>query len=1055
MRTMSLFNEQDAGAPQVTLPGSASGPRSAFDFMYKQGSSQPPAVNRALQLPQRQSSRNLIPRQTSLPKLTLNVGPLNPVPDPPRSITSATASHPLPHASANETIQSMWASFDAMTDIQRNSLLKGIVKRCGENQVRSICTWLNLKMVEDDQGQMIHPDQPSAKYNAIPGLKPKRPKGNQDLLLTSTHSTDPSFFSALVKASATPQTPFTATPKKAPADDGSFARAGAAAAAGPTNINLYVKLLQEHSDMNKLALQLARSASRDPGTLAAFMSYLTRTVQTFRGVLSGMQSVAGSQDMEQVISKVFACASNAVDAQYASLYVVDETADAVFVRASDWLPVQLATNAGGGIPTPRLFGAGSLMKGEHLCICNVKTSDQFMEDLHPNYDKIDPECILSVPLVHHAGRVVAVLELINKRTQGATPFFNDQDEFVIKTIAALWSSMLAPLLISDQAVSSAGGHATADLRAIIDTASVMSGELDLGDLITTIMSTVQELLKAERVSLFIIDDVRQELWTTVAQGTQEIRIPINKGIAGYVATSGKTLNIPNVYKDPRFNREIDLKTGFHTRNILCMPMRNAQGGVMGVTQIINKLPDPTPFGKDDEMLLASFSALAGGMLDKTMVLKELQQKLTATQADLHALQSAWESSSVTILVLDAAGRLVTQTPHPTLVLPEAPIPQSTSYDTWLSPNQELIDDIAAVYANSKKGTRIVRVDELYYPDGAEDAVVVDYCVGPMADGTGVRVTLQLVDADVVKSRIIRRYYGSDETLKVISASAQKGVRGIASVLSAELPAVSAETTIPARQLLAELRTAISPLRAVTSKNDGIVITQTPSSSISVFHATPLLAPHEAVTGTPSPGTAARNAITAALAIRTALPRAAIVVCTGPTVSGLCGDEWMCVGDPMQRTKALHALSSVYTPPASMQSAVAEAPLILVDSQTADLVAGSFHIRELDAVEVNSEGSRAVTADGANRQTGQLVVVHQVLADGRTPLDQPVLTALICYELGLSDYRTQSFRAAIAHFEKAVSITADVPARVMMERCAAVMDGNVVIPEAWDGIWRWG
>ncbi|KAJ3151265.1 hypothetical protein HDU89_002104 [Geranomyces variabilis] len=1054
---MSLFSDQETASAKPALLGSASTLRSALDFSSMK---QQPAASRALHSPQRQQSSRFIPRQPSLPKLTLNVGPLNPVPDPPRTITSAStaaASHQLPHASANDTIQAMWASFDAMTDLQRNTLLKGIVKRCAESQVRSICTWLNLKMVEDDQGQMIHPDQASAKHNPVPGLKPKRPKGHHDILLTGAHSTDPSFFSTLVKATATPDTPGTAPPKKVPADDGSFIRPGAAAAAGPANINLYVKLLQTHSDMNKLASQLARTANRDPGTLAAFMSYLTRTVQTFRGVLSSIQSVAGSQDMELVINKVFDCARNAVDAQYASLYVVDETADAVFVRASDWLPVQSAPGPSGSIPTPRIFGAGSLMKGEQLCICNVKTSDQFMEDLHPNYDKIDPECILSVPLVHHAGRVVAVLELINKRTEGATPFFNDQDEFVAKTIGALWSSMLAPLLISDLAVSSAGGHAGADLRAIIDTASVMSGELDLGDLITTIMSTVQELLKAERVSLFIIDQARQELWTTVAQGTKEIRVPINKGIAGYVATSGKTLSIPNAYKDPRFNREIDLKTGFHTRNILCMPMRNAQGGVMGVTQIINKLPDPTPFSKDDEMLLASFSALAGGMLDKTMVLKELQQKLTATQEELELLQNAWASSSTTIIVLNAAGRLLSHTPHPTLALPEPPLPQSTPYDTWLSPNTELIDDIAAVYANSKKGTRIVRVDEQYYPEGAQDAVMVDYCVAPVPDGAGVRVVLQLVDADVAKYRTIRRYYGADNTQKVISASAEKGVRGFASVLCAELPAVSAETTIPARQLLAELRASISPLRAVTSKNDGILIAQTPSSSVSVFHATPLLAPHETVTGTPSPATAARNAIAAALAIRSALPRAAIAVCTGPTVSGLCGDEWMCVGEPMQRTRALHALSAVYTPPGSTNGSFAESPLILVDSQTADLVAGSFHIRELDAVEVDHEGARAMTADasGTIRQENQIVVVHQVLADGRTPLDQPVLTALICYELGLSEYRTQSFRAAIAHFEKAVSITADVPARVMMERCTAVMDGHVVIPENWDGVWRWG
>ena len=59
------------------------------------------------------------------------------------------------------------------------------------------------------------------------------------------------------------------------------------------------------------------------------------------------------------------------------------------------------------------------------------------------------------------------------------------------------------------------------------------------------MNRAQEILTSERVSLFLVDKETNELWTSIAKGVKEIRIPINKGIAGYVATTGQTLIIPD------------------------------------------------------------------------------------------------------------------------------------------------------------------------------------------------------------------------------------------------------------------------------------------------------------------------------------------------------------------------------------------------------------------------------------------------------------------------------------------------------------------------------
>ena len=69
---------------------------------------------------------------------------------------------------------------------------------------------------------------------------------------------------------------------------------------------------------------------------------------------------------------------------------------------------------------------------------------------------------------------------------------------------------------------------------------------------------------------------------------EEIRIPMSVGICGYVCTHAETLNVPNVDKDPRFNVSVDLQTGYRTRSILCAPLKDENGVVIGVCSCVNK-----------------------------------------------------------------------------------------------------------------------------------------------------------------------------------------------------------------------------------------------------------------------------------------------------------------------------------------------------------------------------------------------------------------------------------------------------------------------------------
>ena len=128
---------------------------------------------------------------------------------------------------------------------------------------------------------------------------------------------------------------------------------------------------------------------------------------------------------------------------------------------------------------------------------------------------------------------------------------------------------------------------------------------------------VGELLDAERASLFLVDRPRGELVLHVAQDVAPgglVRIPMGSGIAGAAATSGRPVRVADAYEDPRFNREVDVRTGFRTRSVLCLPLHDRTGAVFAVTQLLNRR-DGRPFDAADEQRYADFAASLGVLLE--------------------------------------------------------------------------------------------------------------------------------------------------------------------------------------------------------------------------------------------------------------------------------------------------------------------------------------------------------------------------------------------------------------------------------------------------------
>lgn len=163
------------------------------------------------------------------------------------------------------------------------------------------------------------------------------------------------------------------------------------------------------------------------------------------------------------------------------------------------------------------------------------------------------------------------------------------------------------------------------LISLLKIGQAVSAETDIDVLLKVIAEETKTAIQADRCSVFLYDKKNNELWSKVALGmdSQEIRFPADKGLAGHVVKTGETINIKDAYVDARFNKEIDLQTGYKTINILCMPIKNLNQEIIGAFQVLNKLNGV--FTEEDEDLLVAIGSSAGIALENAQLFKKQQE----------------------------------------------------------------------------------------------------------------------------------------------------------------------------------------------------------------------------------------------------------------------------------------------------------------------------------------------------------------------------------------------------------------------------------------------
>ncbi|MBW4566776.1 MAG: GAF domain-containing protein [Tolypothrix carrinoi HA7290-LM1] len=400
--------------------------------------------------------------------------------------------------------------------------------------------------------------------------------------------------------------------------------------------------LTELTQVNRTHALLRRVKDLSVNEFVCLLDFITAEFQQFLRAIELINNEALETMLEKVLEAITLKIGQILQAEHTTIFLVDHDKNQLWSKVpqdNTQKPLEIRTPIAVGIP------GHVASTGEYLNISQASTHPLFSPELEKQMGyKI--RNILCMPVVSSKNQIVAVVQLANKA--GNIPF-NYDDEVCFRDFA----SSIGIILESCQSFYVAARNqrgATALLRAT----QTLGQSLDLEATLQIVMEQARILMQADRSTLFLHRKEMGELWTKVEVADRstmvEIRIPANRGIVGYVASTGQALNISDAYKDPRFDPTTDRKTGYKTRNILCLPVFNSANELIGVTQLINK--QQGSFTSSDEEFMRAFNIQAGIALENARLFESV---LLEKQYQKDILQSLSDA----VISTDMEGRIVT------------------------------------------------------------------------------------------------------------------------------------------------------------------------------------------------------------------------------------------------------------------------------------------------------------------------------------------------------------------------------------------------------------
>ncbi len=730
-------------------------------------------------------------------------------------------------------------------------------------------------------------------------------------------------------------------------------------------------------------------------------------------LLNVSRQMAGFELLDNMLKVLVEMAATEVGADRATLFLNDEATGELYSRvARGNLQQEIRILNNSGI-------VGNVFTNNTRVIVHDTKNDKHFDRTVDKQTGYQTKSVLCVPVRTVGGEVIGAIQILNK-LKGR---FTKKDLDIIEAM----STQAALALKNAQQIEGMKRSHDKEME-FIDLVSEVTSEINLTVLIKRVMSEATRLLRAERSTLFLNDKKTEELWSEVGEGlnSSEIRFPNNIGIAGMVFSTAASINIPYAYADMRFNPAFDKQTGFFTRSILCVPVINKSGEVIGVTQVLNKIGGP--FTAEDESRLKAFTSQISIGLENAKLFNDVQNMKNYNESMLESMSNGVVTINENgkIITCNSAGLNIMRVELPNIIGCEME-------EFFCGKNEWLIEKIKRVEETQK--SEIFMDAEMAFSD---TVLSVNLTVLPLVDteknALGTMILIEDISVEKRMKSTMSRYMdpGIAEQLMQDGDDILGGVNALATVLFSDIRGFTTITEELGAQGTVAFLNEYFTLMVECISREGGMLDKFIGDAIMAAFGIPVLHDDDE-----------DRAVRAAIGMINALLEwnkgriskgqpaidMGIGLNTDIVVSGNIGSpkrmDYTVIGDGVNLAARLESACKQYS------------ARIIISANTVKKLKGTYRIRNIDDVVVK----------GKTEPVG----IYEVL-DYHTDATFPNLMEAVNYfNEGRKNYSSGKWDKATKNFKRALQLNPnDRLSGTYVERCALLKKDA---PKDWDGIWK--
>jgi adenylate cyclase len=728
--------------------------------------------------------------------------------------------------------------------------------------------------------------------------------------------------------------------------------------------------------------------------------------------LSNQMSAFGNLD--DVLHAFVEIATRELNAERGTIFLNDPTTNELYSRvAQGHLRHEIRILNTSGI-------AGSVFTAQESLIILEPYDDPRFNQTIDEQTGFVTRSILCVPIRAGNGNVIGVAQLLNKQKGRFTKV--DLNLLEKMTTQASLALQNAQFIESMQAIR-------AKEIEFLNVISEVTSDINISSLLKKVMSEITRMLNADRSTLFLNDEKTGQLWSEVGQGLDslQIRLPNHLGIAGAVFTSGKGINIPHAYADLRFNPAFDKKTGYFTRSLLCVPITNKEGKVIGVTQVLNK--HGGPFNAEDESRLKAFSSEISIALQNAKLFADVQSMKNYNESMLESMSSG-------VLTLDETEQIVTCNAAGLRILQTTPaeIVQKPFSQVFYDANAWVLEKVKRVMDTGEADITVDAEIEV-----AAQTLSVNLTIVPLTGADhkrlGSMVMLEDISSEKRMKSTMSRYMDASIADQLLSngADSMGGVSVPATVLFSDIRGFTTITEELGPQATVSMLNEYFEIMVDCLRQEDGMLDKFIGDAVMAAFGIPMAHSDDedrAVRTSISMITRLADWNVIRLSEGKKPINIGIGLNTDFVVSGNIGAkkrmDYTIIGDGVNLAARLESACKQY------------AAKILISEFTQKKLRGTYRMREVDLVVVKGKT--------------QPVAVFEVL-DYHTEQTFPNLMDVVShFRDGIAKYRRGEFDLAIKAFEQALGFNPDDKlSQIYIERCRLLQQHP---PEGvWDGVWR--